>query len=573
MSYPPGQELTVRSDGIGLVQDPNALPLVVGYAKGLTANQLYQSSNPNTFRDLAQAGPVLETALAAIQKSGAAMILAVAASVAATTSSVDAARVDSSTGTVAVSGTPVLAFDAAVELTKSGAKGVARFKYTLDGETYSPERIVPLGGTFAMPGSDLTLTFEGTPNSSAVTKSGSGPDIALSGEGGTDSSYVLTISTAGVNGTAQFGLTRDGAVVVAAQAVPTTPFTYAVPGTTSLVITFDNDTWVLNETYSFTTATSLAGDFEVGDVHSFTTTAPHYSTSDLAAAVAELRSQLGLRRVRRTIFTGQQASASAGATMFAAVATHLADLEGDHYFGRGLMDCGGSTADEFRSAYAAAADNRVGIVWRRARCIVRATFDGYSNAWQPGVRAVAERAFEADLSENLGRVASLNMSWVTEVDHDEGSNQIFVESDKVITFRTHQGQTGFFVTNGYLRSPVGSDFLYWDWGTVIDELCESITEGQQKWLLSKLRSLTDGTGRIAKADAVRVKAAVKSLIDSRLKDPINIEGQKGHVSDVAYEIDLTNDFLATRTVKSTGAAVSLSPIETFVTEVGLARSI
>lgn len=573
MPYPPKQTISVRNNGVGLVQSPDSIPLVVGYGKGLTATTLYQYSNPNTFKDLAQSGPVVETALAAIAKSGAAMVLAVAASTAATTSSVTATRVDSSAGTVAVSGTPTLDYDAKVEITKTGAKGVGRFKYTLDGLTYSAELLIPLGSTFAMPGSDLTLTFAGTPSNSAVTQSGSGPAITLSGVGGTDSDYVLTISTAGSNGTAEFGLTRDGSSIASGVTVPTTPFTYAVPGTTSLVITFANDTWVLNETYSFSTTTTIASDFEIGDVHSFTTTAPHYSTADLAAAFATLKSQLGTRQVRKVVFTGRNATTAAGATMFAAAATHLADLESSFYYARAIIDAGDGTAAEFRSDFAAAADDRLGVTWKKARCTVRAAFDGYASAWQSGVRAVAERWFEVDLSENLGRRASGNLSWIVAVEHDEGSNQVFVETDKVITFSTLQGKIGFFITNGYLRSPSGSDFQYLDWGVTVDEMCHVVVEGQDKWLLSKLRALADGTGNLSKSDATRIEGAIKARLSAVLKEPENIEGYKGHVSDLDYTVDLTNDFLSTRQVRSTAAAVPLQAVEEFVTSVGLTRSI
>lgn len=570
MSYPPGQKFRVRNNGVGLVADPNALPLVVGYAKGLTPNTLYQSSDVNTFKDLAESGPVLETALAAILKSGAAMVLAIAASTAATTSAVDAARVDSSTGTVAVSGTPTLDFDAKVEITKTGAKGVGRFKYTFDGKTYAAERFIPLGGTFSPPGSDLTLTFTGTPTNGAVTQTGTGPAVTVTGTPVGEYDFIVEITTGGAVDSAVFRWSSDGGATYTSGV--TVAATVAL-GATGVTANFAAGTYVLAATYEWTSTTSVDADFEVGDVHSFTTTAPGHTTSDVAAGMSALKAQLGKRRVRRVILTGAQASAAAGATMFAALATHMATLEGDHYFGRAAMDAGGGTADAYRSAFAAAADDRVAVTWKKARCVVRAYFDGYSDAWQPGIRAVAERIFEADLSENLGRVASGPMEWVTEIEHDEGVDQQFVESDKVITFRTNLGEDGFFVTNGYLKSPTGSDFLYWDWGCTVDELCEAILFGQQKWLLSKLRSLKDGTGRLDKNEAVRIVNAIKGRINAVLKDPINVEGQKGHVTDADYAIDLTNDFLATRTVRSSGRAIATSPAETFDTEVGLTRSI
>lgn len=570
MTYPPGQEIRVKNDGVGLVQSPDSPPLIVGHGKGLTPGQLYQWSNPNTAKDEVESGPVMETILAAIAKIGTAMVLAVAASTAATTSDVSVDRTDASTGVVAVSGTPTLDFDAKVQITRTGAKGAGRFRYTLDGLTWSAERIIPLGGTFVVPRSDLTLSFTGTPNNSAVTQTGTGPTVTVSGTPSGEFDFIIEVTTGGAVDTAQFKWSSDGG------ATYTTGVTVAATvalGATGITAAFTAGTYEVGTTYSWTSATSEAADFELGDMHSFTTTAPHYTTADLALAVGQLRTQLGPRKVRRVIFTGNQPSPAAAAAMYAAVAVHLADLESDHYFGRGMLDSGGGTADAFRLAFAAAADDRVAITYKKARCIVRDVFEGYSNAWQPGVRAIAERAFEADLSENLGRKASGPMEWVTEVEHDEGNNQIFVESDKIITFTTFQGETGFYVTNGYIRSPAGSDFLYWDWGVTIDELCHAVVEGQNKWLLSKLRALTDGSGNLSNADGVRIVGAIKKLIKSRLLEPQTVEGFKGHVSGVDYAVDLTNDFLATRTVQSTAAAVPLSPVEGFKTTIGLARSI
>jgi hypothetical protein len=511
----------------------------------------------------------METALAAIAKAGGAMVLALTASTAAVTSAVTAERVDSSTGDVTVSGTPTLDYDAKVEITKSGRKGRGRFKYTLDGETYASERVIPQGGTFAVPGTGLTLSFDGTPANTAVTQVGSGPVVTRTGVTLGEYQFVIEITTGGAVGTAVFRWSTDNGVTWTSGV--TTAAT-VVLGTTGNTANFAAGTYVIATTYSWLSYDSIAGDWELGDVHSFTTTAPHYTTANLATAMATLKAQLGKRRVRKVILTGRQASASAGATMFAAVASHMATLEADHQFCRAIMDVGGDDAEDVRTAYSAASDDRVGVVFQKARCIVRAAIDGYGNAWMPGVRAVAERVFEADLSENLGRVASGPMSWVTEIEHNEGTDQQFVEAEKVITFRTHDGEDGFFITNGYLKSPNGSDFLYWDWGIVVDELAEAMLFGQNKFLLSKLRSLVDGTGRLDPNEAIRIEGAIKGLIDARLRDPVNVEGQKGHVAATSYKIDLTNDYLATRTVNSTGVAVPLSPVETFDGEVGLTRS-
>jgi hypothetical protein len=479
--YPPGQSITVRNDGVGLVSTAAVPPLVVGHAIGATANTLRPYSNPNTARDELESGPALELVLAAIASAGRCLFLATEATTAGTASAVTAARVDDSTGTITLSGTYDLELDAKVEITTDGTLGAGRFRYTLDGVTFGAIRTIPAGGTFLVPGTRITLTFV----------PGDGPNF-----------------------------------------------------------------------------------FETGDTHSFTTAAAHYTTANLTAAKTALLNQIGSRRIRRVAFAGRNADASDGAAMAAAVAVFMADLEAEHYFARALMDGGDeSDTEQFADDFAAFADDRVGVTYGDARVISRAPFEGYSNVRQPILRVVAERAFAADLSENLGRKASGPLVGVTEVFHDEGINTAFDAADRFITLRTYRGEGGFYVTNGFLRSPAGSDFLYWDWGLVVDELCEGIVESQSKWTLAKLRALTDGSGNLSDDDASRVEQSVRSNLRSRLVEPDNIEGFKGHVSGLGYTVDRTNDFLATRTLLSTGNAVPLSPVEGINTTVGLTRSL
>lgn len=480
--YPPGQSFRVRNNGVGLVSSATALPLVVGHAIGVSTDTLYQFTDPNTAREELESGPALEDVLSCIAAAGGCLFLATKATTAGAASAVTPSRVDSSVGTITVSGTYDLELDVRVEITATGGLGVGRFRYSLDGgKTWGAIRTIPAGGTFAVPGTRITLTF--------VEDGGGG------------------------------------------------------------------------------------AEFEAGDAHTFTTTAPHYTTSDLTSAKAALLQQIGSRRIRRAFFSGRNDDTSDGASMAAAIATFMADLETEQYFARALMDAGNDTPANFVDDFAAFADDRVGVTFGDCRAISRFAFEGYGQPRQPIVGVVAERAAAADISENLGRKASGALSRVTEIYADEGVNTAFSEADKVITLRTYRGEAGFYITNGYLRSPAGSDFLYWDWGITVDELCESIREGQSRWTLAKLRALTDGTGRLSSDDAVRVEQAVLGIINARLMQPENIEGYRGHVSGVGYAVDRENDFLATRTLRTTGNAVPLSPVEIIETTVGLTRSL
>ena len=481
MVYPPGQDIDVRNDGVGLIASGKALPVVVGVTSKGTADTLYQYTDPNTLKAALGHGPAVGLALAVMPQAGGVLVLKTGGSTAGAAGSVTPVRVGTSSGTVTVAGAPHNAYEVIVEITADGTLGAGKFKYSLDDDrTYSPELTIPAGGTYAIPDTNLTLTFV----------PGAGPDF------------------------------------------------------------YDN-----------------------GDTHSFDCTVPHYTTTDLGTAWTALLDQIGSRKIRQCFFSGQNATAADGATMAAAIATHMGTLETNFYYARAVMDAGDDTVANVLSSFSAFADDRVCVCYGTADVITHDSHTGYGTPNVPIAHVVAERAARADLSENLGRKQSGPLRGVLSVTHDEGKDTAFSEADKLTTLRTYRGESGFYITNGYLRSPVGSDFLYYDWGRTIDEVCEIVHTRQQKWLLSKFRSKTDGSGNLDGRDAARVETFVKQALRAKLLDPINIEGFKGHVSGLSYTVDQTNDYLATRTLRSQAGAVPLSPAETIETQIGFVRSV
>jgi hypothetical protein len=312
--------------------------------------------------------------------------------------------------------------------------------------------------------------------------------------------------------------------------------------------------------------------FENGDYHTFACTAPQYTTSDLATAVIALLLVLGTYVIEDVYFTGRSASASAGATMAAAVATHMSSLEARRRWARAMMDVGADTGANVITSFGSFANSRVAVAYGQCDVPTMNPHPGWGTPRMSAAFALAERAAGADLSENLGRTASgqLRVSFIV---NDEGQNQQFIESHKINTLRTYDGQNGFYSTNGYLKSPSGSDFLYWDWGRVIDRLCRVVYNAQQRWLLRKVRTLFDGTGAIDPRDAVRIEAMVRSDLKDEILDAINVEGFAGHVSALEYTVNLSNNVLKTRNLKSALRAVPLPPIEGFVTDIGFTTSL
>jgi hypothetical protein len=270
---------------------------------------------------------------------------------------------------------------------------------------------------------------------------------------------------------------------------------------------------------------------------------------------------------------GKNATAAGAATMAAALASHMAVLATRDSYARALIDMGTDTPSATSTAFASFSDTRVGVCYGDADISSLIGVAGNGTPRVPFLNAVAERAAVAGLSENLGRKMSGALRGVRAITHDEGANAQFSEAEKITTGRTYSSGGGFFITNGFLKSPAGSDFQYWDWGVTVDEICETIVDAQDPWILAKLRAKTDGTGQIDDMSAVRIETSVRAALKARISDPVNTEGERGHVSGLSYAVDRTNDFLATRIFRSSCAAVPLSPVEGIETTVGLTRSI
>lgn len=483
MTYPAGQTIVVRDGGIGLSALGTIFPLVIGVTSAGTASTLYFSTNQNSLKDTLGQGPAVELALPVITEKGGVLVLKTPASTAGAAGAVTKTAFSTSTGTITLAGAAYDAYQIKIRIKFTGALGVGRFDYSLDqlGDepTYSEEITIPSGGTYAIPGTNITATF--------------------------------------------------------------------VPGAGPII-------------------------FEAGDSHVSVCTAPQYTTADLSTAWTALLLALGQYVVEECYFTGRSASAAAAATMAATIATLMSSLEARKRWARAMMDCGADTSANVITSIVPFANNRVGVCFGLADVPTLNARAGWGVPRVSVCHALSERAAGCDLSENLGRVASGSLR-VLKILNDEGVSQAFIESHKINTLRTYDGEPGIFSTNGYLKSAAGSDFLYWDWGRVIDRICRVIYSEQQKWLLKKVRVLTDGTGRIDPRDAVRIEMAVRSALKDEILDAINIEGFKGHVSGLEYLVDLNNNVLSTRQLKSTCRAVPLPPIESFATDIGFTSAI
>ncbi len=382
----------------------------------------------------------------------------------------------------------------------------------------------------------------------AITKSGGGPTVTVAGAAYDRYSVVLTIVLGGVLGTATFTYTLDGSNTPSEVLTVPAGGTYAIPNT-NLTLTFPAGTYVAAETYSFTT------------------TAPAYTTSDLSTALATAFASS--TEWAFVVFTGEPTSGANAATMAAAIDGHMTTFANGYKFLRGIADAGSDTSANVKTAFASFASNRVLVQYGDCDQVSAKPFAGFGKPKMPAYVPVAVRAAQVLFSTSLAKLQPLIGVSLSATDHDEFKLGAPFDGTKISTLRTHVGNPGVYVTRGELKSPAGSDFKFWQWGRVIDALCRTIFVAQSKFQNANLRTKTDGTGRLQETDAIRVETEVRKSIRAVLVEPNNEEGTPGHLSGVQYTVDRNNNYLATQTLRSEGAAVPLVPAEQIVTSVGL----
>jgi len=162
----PSSSSSQRDFGTGVTPPATMVPVIFGRSSlGATnAVELYASSQ--ALRDARGEGPAVETGAYVLDKAGGPIVFIGAD-----------ATVDASNGAVTKVGSGpdvTLSGNATVDariravIVTGGALGTARFKYCCDDfagakdseRTYSETVLVPSGGTFAVPGLGITLTFE-----------------------------------------------------------------------------------------------------------------------------------------------------------------------------------------------------------------------------------------------------------------------------------------------------------------------------------------------------------------------------------------------------------------------------
>ena len=175
----PSQTITIKDPGLGLIDIAPSTPLLMGISSAGTATELVSVQSPTDAVAAFGQGPLVEDACRVLSEAGGPVLMCrLNGSVAGTNSSVTATPIGAGTGTITLSGAPYDSYDAEVEITKTGTLGTAEFRYSLDAHrttgpngveippTWSESITVPSGATYAIPNTNITMTF--VPGAGAV---------------------------------------------------------------------------------------------------------------------------------------------------------------------------------------------------------------------------------------------------------------------------------------------------------------------------------------------------------------------------------------------------------------------
>ena len=164
----------IQDGSLGILPPPtDNVSAKIGVASSGPINEIVSVTSLKQVQDTFGGGPLAEALATHLALSGA-PVYAVRANPSVSGSIGSVAKTGTGTGDLTITGSPNDAYSLIVKITRDGANlaaGTAAFTYSLDGgDNYSPEIAIPTGGTYALPGTGLTLTFSnGSSGTSFVT--------------------------------------------------------------------------------------------------------------------------------------------------------------------------------------------------------------------------------------------------------------------------------------------------------------------------------------------------------------------------------------------------------------------
>jgi hypothetical protein len=405
-------------------------------------------------------------------------------------------------------------------------------------------------------------------DNSAITKvaSHTGPTITVAGTSRYDHFVELQIGTAGDLGAGTFRYSLDGWSGATDDQRTWTDWitipsggTYGLPNT-DLTLTFP------------------AGTYVAGSAYTFTAECVAMNSTDLAAAFDVLAATGRKYAFIVLPTTANTGAAAAHATLGAAAQAELNTLANIGK-NRRLVMATDVVADAaaVRTALTSVVANRVLFAFGRASRLARKRFPGYARPRTNATALFASRAASVKTSTDLKRVLSGPLPGVFELFDDEAINPTGLDDLGISTMRSWSSISdgGVFIAQARLKAAAGSDYRYWQRGTVMDRICDIVFEEQVKMIGRGYRLNLKGSakGALDVRDIIRLEKDVNKRLEDEVLLPTNEEGTQGHVTAVRYRINREWNVATTETIIGDVVAVPLVQPSYVVTTLGYSLSL
>jgi hypothetical protein len=297
-----------------------------------------------------------------------------------------------------------------------------------------------------------------------------------------------------------------------------------------------------------------AQSFVTGDVHAFSTTPATYSLGELGAAIDACLAAVDTFAFIHVV--GASDTVANAATMFASLSTKMAAAEAAYRYIFAVMEIPDDTDANIKAAFAALADTRIMVCAgsEDLTSVVSGRQAKRSIAWSATARASKVKA-----SEDLARVASGPVKGVTKLYRNEEKTP-GLDAARFTTMRTFTGLSGFFLTNGRMFAPNGSDFEFAQHRRVMDIGSGTVRASLLRYINESIR-VDSVTGRILEADAQAIEKAIESDLRGVLTQP-------QLASDVSVVVDRTVNILTTKTLRVTHRIVPFGYVKQLEGNIG-----
>lgn len=527
----PRVTMNFTDGGLGIIPPgPGGAQAKVGVSLSGTPNTVYPIANGNTAISTLGGGPLCEATAAVCDVAGT-TVYAVPATI-VTSGSITATFTHVGTGAGVVSATLGPHVQVLIKCSTAGALGTSYFQFSVNGAAYGSPVASVAGSTwvYRVPGTFVVLTFsagsyrEGDvytlPTSGTISSSvpSGGPDTIAAACSPVDAYQVLvTITTAGNRGTAQFTYSLDNGYTVSAAI--TTAATYTIPGT-GIVLAFTNAAYVLGDTYTGTAVPPATDNTAIG-----------------LAIDALTSSSFSFEFVH---VVGTPSTSANTATLASAVDSKMTTAEGNQRYLATLIECPQSESDATIAAALASFASTHGRVWINCgdEVLVSTTtglFMKRNGAW-----TVCARLAGSKLSESPGKVLLGPLPNVADIVRDEAATPGLSDT-RFLTLRTLIGKAGYFITDGPTFANVGSDYSTIMNVRVINRAATIAAAAFTDYLNADVR-MDPKTGYIDTRDAGKIESSVTAQLRAALTGPAGSANDE--CSDVSATMSRTDNLLS-----------------------------